>query len=83
MERTDLDNGVLLCTGCHHRVHRDGWQVETRDGQVWITAPPSVDPLQKPRLVAGRACSSPRKARRACDAAGVAPRRWGDAAGWR
>lgn len=52
--KTDLDNGVLLCTGCHHRVHRDGWQIETVDGQVWITAPPSVDPSQSPRL-GGRA----------------------------
>ena len=52
--KTDLDNGVLLCTGCHHRVHRDGWQIETVDGQVWITAPRSVDPSQSPRL-GGRA----------------------------
>ncbi len=52
--KTDLDNGVLLCTGCHHRVHRDGWQIEIRDGHVWITAPPSVDPSQSPRL-GGRA----------------------------
>ena len=48
--KTDLDNGVLLCTGCHHRVHRDGWHVEVRASSVWITAPPSVDPLQTPRL---------------------------------
>ncbi len=52
--RTDLDNGVLLCTGCHHRVHRDGWKIATKDGEVWITAPPSVDPAQRPRL-GGRA----------------------------
>ncbi|SJM55623.1 HNH nuclease [Gulosibacter sp. 10] len=24
--KTDLDNGVLLCTSCHHRIH-EGWQV--------------------------------------------------------
>ncbi len=52
--KTDLDNGVLLCTGCHHRVHRDGWKIEALDGEVWITAPPSVDPSQRPRL-GGRA----------------------------
>lgn len=52
--KTDLDNGVLLCTACHHRVHRDGWHIELTRGQVWITAPPSVDPSQSPRL-GGRA----------------------------
>ncbi len=51
---TDLDNGVLLCTGCHHRVHRDGWDIDIRGGEVWITAPRSVDPAQRPRL-GGRA----------------------------
>lgn len=47
--KTDLDNGVLLCTGCHHRVHRDGWKLDIKNGEVWITAPPSVDPSQRPR----------------------------------
>ncbi|NYI40384.1 HNH endonuclease [Demequina lutea] len=51
---TDLDNGVLLCTACHHRVHRDGWHIESTRGQVWITPPPSVDPTGKRRL-GGRA----------------------------
>lgn len=48
--KTDLDNGVLLCTGCHHQVHRGGWKLEARDGRMWITAPRSVDPSQRPRL---------------------------------
>ena len=51
---TNLSNGVLLCTGCHHRVHRDGWQVDTVDAQVWITPPRAIDPTQKRRL-GGRA----------------------------
>jgi hypothetical protein len=51
---TDLDNGVLLCTACHHCVHRDGWHIESTRGQVWITPPPSVDPTGVSRL-GGRA----------------------------
>ncbi|WP_061963958.1 HNH endonuclease [Demequina aurantiaca] len=41
--KTDLSNGVLLCTRCHHRVHRDGWKVDINDGQVWITKPGEPD----------------------------------------
>jgi hypothetical protein len=32
---TDLSNGVLLCTTCHHRVHDDGWEVR-------VEPPPGV-----------------------------------------
>lgn len=28
---TDLDNGVLLCTSCHHRIHDDGWDIRIED----------------------------------------------------
>ncbi len=51
---TDLDNGVLLCSFCHHRVHDDGWTISVRDGTVWFTPPPHVDPTLTPRL-GGRA----------------------------
>ena len=67
---TDLNNGVLLCTRCHHRVHRDGWEIEVRGGgpsgsgdtpgsserggAVWFTPPRSVDPHRTPRA-GGRA----------------------------
>jgi hypothetical protein len=46
--RTDLRNGVMLCVGCHHRVHEYGWRIEVdaQDG-VWITPPPSVDPERR------------------------------------
>jgi len=56
--RTDLDNGVLLCTSCHHRVHDNGWDVVI-DGvgiaaKVWFIPPPTVDPARIRRL-GGRA----------------------------
>ncbi len=47
---TDLSNGVLLCARCHHRVHRDGWDIEVRVKAVWFTPPRSVDPARSPRL---------------------------------
>jgi 5-methylcytosine-specific restriction protein A len=28
---TDLSNGILLCTSCHHRVHDDGWEIRIDD----------------------------------------------------
>ncbi|WP_051172035.1 HNH endonuclease [Microbacterium indicum] len=37
---TDLANGVLLCTACHHRVHDDGWRIDVEAGdRVWFTPP--------------------------------------------
>ncbi|CAI9389787.1 HNH endonuclease signature motif containing protein [Microbacterium sp. T2.11-28] len=50
---TDLANGVLLCSGCHHRIHDDGWEVEV-DGTgttatVWLIPPPWIDPTRAPR----------------------------------
>jgi hypothetical protein len=46
---TDLANGVLLCTRCHHRLHRDGWEIRVRDRVVYFVPPPSVDPTRTPR----------------------------------
>ena len=60
---TSLTNGAMLCTRCHHDVHRDHWQITLRrvtdpDGipedQIWFTPPAKVDPERKPRL-GGRA----------------------------
>ncbi len=45
---TDLRNGVLLCTACHHRVHRDGWDIRVRGGEVWFVPPLSVDRERQP-----------------------------------
>ncbi len=47
--RTDLSNGVLLCTRCHHRIHDDGWQVRATATEVWFIPPATVDPTRTPR----------------------------------
>lgn len=58
---TDLSNGILLCTTCHHRIH-DDWDVhivpdperESRGngsgGTVWFVPNSMVDSRQTPRL---------------------------------
>ncbi|TYL53783.1 HNH endonuclease signature motif containing protein [Agromyces mariniharenae] len=51
---TDLSNGVLLCSSCHHRIHRDGWGIHATATSVWFIPPPHVDPERRPRL-GGRA----------------------------
>ena len=39
---TDLDNLVLLCSRCHHKVHDDGWRVRrTAPGQYTLRPPPT------------------------------------------
>ncbi len=47
---TDMDNGVMLCTRCHHDVHRHGWQIRAKAGRVEFVPPPNIDPTQTPRL---------------------------------
>jgi len=51
---TDLDNGVLLCTSCHHRIHDSGWEIRIEgtgvSASVWLIPPPWVDPARRPRL---------------------------------
>jgi 5-methylcytosine-specific restriction protein A len=51
---TDLDNGILLCETCHHRIHDNGWEIRIEgrgiDGRVWFIPPPHVDPGRVPRL---------------------------------
>jgi len=55
---TDLNNGLLLCSVCHHRIHRDNWEIDIRDHQVWFTPPAAVDRDRTPRL-GGRARYGP------------------------
>ena len=47
--RTDLSNGIMLCSFHHHRVHDDGWSITIRDGRSWFIPPPHLDPEQRPR----------------------------------
>jgi len=52
--RTDISNGVLLCVSCHHRIHRDGWEISVKNDQVWFQ-PPDMDGRSRPARVGGRA----------------------------
>ena len=45
-----MANAVLMCARCHHRVHRDGWDIEVRDHVVHFIPPTSVDPARTPRI---------------------------------
>lgn len=55
---TDLRNGILLCTACHHRVHDDGWEIrvdpppggDVTAGTVWFIPPAFLDRDRTPRL---------------------------------
>ena len=51
---TDLSNGVMLCSFCHHMIHRDGWRIHAGPTDVRFIPPPHIDPAQVPRL-GGRA----------------------------
>ena len=41
---THLSNGVMLCTRCHHDVHRLGWEIEASPTGVSFIPPPHIDP---------------------------------------
>ncbi len=47
--RTDLSNGVMLCTRCHHDVHRQGWEIMVHQNSVEFIPPPDIDYQQRPR----------------------------------
>jgi hypothetical protein len=47
--RTELPNGIMLCSFRHHRVHDDGWGIRIRDGRSWFVPPVHLDPEQRPR----------------------------------
>ncbi len=45
---TNLSNGVMLCTRCHHDVHRQGWGIRVHPGGVDFIPPPTIDPARRP-----------------------------------
>jgi Domain of unknown function (DUF222) len=47
--KTNLSNGIMLCSHHHHRVHDDGWHIEVREHRTWFTPPAHLDPEQRPR----------------------------------
>jgi hypothetical protein len=47
--RTDLNNGILLCSSHHHRVHHDEWEIQIRDNVPYFTPPAHIDPHRRPR----------------------------------
>jgi hypothetical protein len=47
---TDLANAVLMCARCHHRVHRDAWEIQVHDQIVRFIPPRSIDPTRTPRM---------------------------------
>jgi len=51
---SDISNGVMLCTRCHHDIHRYGWEIVIHANRVSFIPPPAVDPERRPRL-GGRA----------------------------
>ncbi|MFN3865935.1 MAG: DUF222 domain-containing protein [Demequina sp.] len=45
---TDLDNGVMLCTRCHHDIHTQGWEILATATSVTFIPPPSIDAGRTP-----------------------------------
>ena len=69
---TDLDNGIALCTHCHHLVHDRGWTVEldpttsaatwtSPSGRVTVTRPPghAVQEWRPPRAESAASSITP------------------------
>ncbi|MFF1574330.1 HNH endonuclease [Leifsonia sp. NPDC058292] len=46
---TDLNNGILLCSNHHHRVHDDGWDIQVRGHVPWFIPPSHIDHHRRPR----------------------------------
>ncbi|MDN4472037.1 HNH endonuclease signature motif containing protein [Demequina zhanjiangensis] len=51
---TDLENGVLLCVSCHHRIHDETWKVHTDGNDIRVTPPRSAFPAPRTTRPPGR-----------------------------
>jgi hypothetical protein len=47
---TDVSNGIMLCTSCHHTIHADDWDIRIDGNDVWLVPPAHIDPSRTPRL---------------------------------
>ena len=54
---TSLDNMVLACWRCHHKIHYFGWRIHGPPGRRTLH-PPDTEPTAPPMLPSGRACSA-------------------------
>jgi hypothetical protein len=43
---TDVDNGLLLCSACHHMIHTNDFTLRMIGGRPHMLAPPWLDPSQ-------------------------------------
>lgn len=46
---TNVHDGIMLCVGCHHWIHREGWAIRWRRGSPEFVPPAAVDPRRTPR----------------------------------
>jgi Domain of unknown function (DUF222) len=46
---TNTNNGVLLCSGHHHLIHKEQWTITSTNNTPWFTPPKHLDPHQKPQ----------------------------------
>jgi hypothetical protein len=46
--RTDIADGILLCTAHHLLAHDQGWEFVREGGRYFLVPPASIDPEQKP-----------------------------------
>ncbi|MBB5643372.1 HNH endonuclease signature motif containing protein [Cryobacterium roopkundense] len=51
---TNLEEGILLCSPHHLRLHNDGWKIIRLGTVFWLIPPPATDPAQTPILLVSK-----------------------------